>query len=262
MQRFAIFVDAGYLFAGGSDCVFETQKKRSELSLEVEKTIDLLKKKAATLCTSQSSLLRIYWYDGANGNRLSTDQQIIANTNDVKLRLGIINSAGQQKGVDAKIVTDLVELSRNRSISDAVLLGGDEDLRIGIELAQEYGIRAHLLCIDQAGTSPTLKQECDTVTFLKKEEISLILSIREAPPIVTNNNATTIPEVVQQYIDSLSSKDRQDLQQVLSTPSASIPREHDGKLLGKARDALGGDLTPDEKKELRSEFKKIIGATP
>ena len=46
---------------------------------------------------------------------------------------------GRQKGVDSLIVTDLIELARNHAISDAVLLAGDEELRIGVQIAQSLG---------------------------------------------------------------------------------------------------------------------------
>ena len=66
----------------------------------------------------------------------------------MKLRLGIVNLAGQQKGVDSLIVTDLVELARNHAITDAILLSGDEDLRIGVQIAQSFGVRVHLIRIE------------------------------------------------------------------------------------------------------------------
>ena len=56
---------------------------------------------------------------------------------NVKLRLGQLNSAGQQKGVDSLIVTDLMELARNKAISDAVVVTGDEDIRIAVQIAQK-----------------------------------------------------------------------------------------------------------------------------
>jgi uncharacterized LabA/DUF88 family protein len=64
------------------------------------------------------------------------EQLSLAEADNVKPRLGQINDFGQQKGVDSLIVTDLVELSRNGSIGDALLLSGDEDVRIGVEIAQ------------------------------------------------------------------------------------------------------------------------------
>ena len=76
--------------------------------------------------------LRVYWYDGVIGYKGPTLQQTdLAHLDNVKLRLGFVNSFGEQKGVDSLIVTDLIELVRNHAISDAVLLSGDEDIRIG-----------------------------------------------------------------------------------------------------------------------------------
>ena len=96
-------------------------------------------------------LLRTYWYDGLpRANRPTPDQNEISDAADNKLRLGMVNSQGEQKGVDSLIVTDLIELARNRAISDALILSGDEDIRIGVQVAQTYGIRIHLLGIRPA----------------------------------------------------------------------------------------------------------------
>lgn len=65
----------------------------------------------------------------------------------MKVRLGFVNSVGEQKGVDSLIVTDMIALARNRAISDAVLMSGDEDLRVGVQQAQELGVRAGCLGI-------------------------------------------------------------------------------------------------------------------
>ena len=58
-----------------------------------------------------------------------------------------MNSVGEQKGVDSLIVTDMINLARNRAISDAVFVSGDEDLRVGVQQAQEFGVRVHLVGI-------------------------------------------------------------------------------------------------------------------
>ena len=47
----------------------------------------------------------------------------------MKVRLGFVNSLGQQKGVDSLIVTDMLTLARNRAVAECVLLSGDEDLK-------------------------------------------------------------------------------------------------------------------------------------
>ena len=90
---------------------------------------------------------------------------------NVKLRLGQLNSAGQQKGVNSLIVTDLMELARNKAISDAVVVTGDEDIRIGVQIAQSHGVRVHLLGIggatNKGSQSLTLQTaEADTVESL------------------------------------------------------------------------------------------------
>ena len=59
--------------------------------------------------------------------RLTADQALLASLDDVKIRLGFINSVGEQKGVDSLIVTDLIELARQKAVCDAILLSGDED---------------------------------------------------------------------------------------------------------------------------------------
>ncbi len=146
MERYGIFVDAGYLFSQGSKCLYGENVPRRELDLKNSEFVDLVKR-VATTSIDRTSLLRIYWYDALIGSSKTTPQLALARMNDVKLRLGTVNTAGQQKGVDSLLVTDLIKLSQNRAISDAVLLTGDEDMRVGVQLAQEYGIRVHLLGI-------------------------------------------------------------------------------------------------------------------
>ena len=147
MDRIAVFVDAGYLFAQGSALLTGSKKRREQLALDPASAIEALKA-VAVARAPDCKLLRIYWYDGAiGGTRQTSDQAAIAHLDDVKLRLGFINSHGQQKGVDSLIVTDLIELGRLKSISDALLLSGDEDVRIGVQIAQNHGVRVHLLGI-------------------------------------------------------------------------------------------------------------------
>jgi len=164
MERVAVFVDAGHLFAAGSALLRSSPPKRNEIALDVEAAAAYFA--ATALAMTQLPLLRIYWYDGALPVGLTTDQQLLAAAPNVKLRLGVVNCHGEQKGVDARIITDLVALARDRAMADAVLVGGDEDLRIGIELAQERGVRVHLLSVANANASINLRREADTVSEL------------------------------------------------------------------------------------------------
>jgi uncharacterized LabA/DUF88 family protein len=76
----------------------------------------------------------------------------------VKLRLGRLTK-GKQKGVDSRIVRDLIILSEERAVAVAYLVGGDEDLREGVSEAQERGVRVVLVGVEPPSTqnlSPTL----------------------------------------------------------------------------------------------------------
>lgn len=142
----AIFVDAGYLYAAAGRLVSGTEDRRT-FDLDTEGLIEALIDKARTIF-ADSRLLRVYWYDGARRRIHTAEQQAIAELPDVKVRLGNLNANNQQKGVDSLIRSDLESLARHRAISDAALIGGDEDLVSAVEAAQGYGARVHLWGIE------------------------------------------------------------------------------------------------------------------
>lgn len=160
MDRVAVFVDAGYLFAQGSTLLSGKKRPRGEINLDHEKVAAELRQFAERV--SDLKLLRVYWYDGTSSG--PTPQHIaLAFTPRVKVRLGFVNSSGQQKGVDSLIVTDMLLLARNGAMAEAVLISGDEDLRVGVQQAQEYGAVVHLVGIKPArgSQSVALMQEAD-----------------------------------------------------------------------------------------------------
>lgn len=142
----AIFVDAGYVYAAAGLLVAGTEDRRA-FDLDAEGLIEAFIDKARTIF-ADSRLLRVYWYDGARRRIHTPEQQSIAELPDVKVRLGNLNANNQQKGVDSLIRTDLESLARHRAISDAALVGGDEDLVSAVEAAQGYGARVHLWGIE------------------------------------------------------------------------------------------------------------------
>ncbi|WP_240136689.1 NYN domain-containing protein [Streptomyces sp. MUM 178J] len=144
----AIFVDAGYVYAAAGLLVTGTEDRRA-FDLDAEGLIDAFIDKARTIF-ADSRLLRVYWYDGARRRIHTAEQQSIAGLPDVKVRLGNLNASNQQKGVDSLIRGDLESLARHRAISDAALVGGDEDLVSAVEAAQGYGARVHLWGIEAA----------------------------------------------------------------------------------------------------------------
>jgi hypothetical protein len=202
---------------------------------------------------------------------------------DVKLRLGFINSVGQQKGVDSLLVTDVVELSRNGAICDALLLGGDEDLRIGVQIAQSFGVRLHLIGIEPSRGSQSLqlRQEVDTKYEISSLQVQTFLSLIPAtvppqPIVVTPTSTSTVTVAshtgsvqnisvgsatletsLDQGIDGvivkLNPADIADLNKAL-VGTLSVPALYDRRVLASCRSALGRDLTMDEKKLMRNRF--------
>ena len=280
MDRVAVFVDAGYLFAQGSTALSGSKKARIALIINAPHAIDSLKTMAEERA-SGCRLLRVYWYDGAiGGARPTTDQALLANLNDVKLRLGFVNSLGQQKGVDSLIVTDLIELARLGSITDAVVLSGDEDIRVGVQIAQNYGVRVHLLGIvpSRGSQSNQLLQEADTTAEWSAETIHSFLSIREdnaeevesvtaqTPPVVpaaTPNSAgdthRQIEATVRVCVEALSAADLQGITAYWKT-DRGVPSDLDRKMLPRCGAAIGRKMERDEIKHMRSCFRRLVSS--
>ena len=268
-MRVAVFVDAGYLYAEGAKAVEVPSHGRDMVDLAIPGVLDKLKTTAREKAGS-ASLLRIYWYDGVRGGVVSTEQNNIADSDDVKLRLGTVSPFGQQKGVDSLIVTDLVELARNQVISDAVLLSGDEDVRIGVQLAQNFGVRVHLLGIESKGGNQarTLRQEADTTTEWSRAEIGEFLTpkatFHEAAASkdldeTSDNDGDTTPtldDVIVAFVDILTSGQLNSIAALGERDS--IPYETDSLLLGRSKGALDRDLDHRERQYLRHEFKKAV----
>jgi uncharacterized LabA/DUF88 family protein len=272
MDRVAIFVDAGYLFAQGSACLLGQKQPRNSIVLDAAVAIQELKE-IAKAKTPGCSLLRVYWYDGAIfGSKPTTDQVTLANLDDVKLRLGFINSHGQQKGVDSLIVTDLIELARLKSISDAILVSGDEDVRVGVLIAQNHGVRVHLVGIHPArgSQSPQLMQESDTTIELHKETMGKFLSKRADTPmpateagfgddaaaaamIDTAADKAIIERTVSEFVQSLDQSELLGVETFWKT-ERGVPADLDKKLLPKSGQSIGRKLQKDEIRYMRSHF--------
>ncbi|MGB6026421.1 MAG: NYN domain-containing protein [Candidatus Sulfotelmatobacter sp.] len=252
---------------------------RTQLKLDAPEIIAQLT--ALALAESPGvSLLRIYWYDGA-GSRPTTEHLVLANTDNVKLRLGSINSAGEQKEVDSLLVTDLIDLARNQSICDATVVTADTDVRIAVQIAQTFGVRVHLIGLEpsRVSQSPSLRQEADTVHEIAKADVSKFLKVlvvaTPKPAVATGPSAMpaapkpslskvgpikTIDQVIDEAIQQTLAPPNSDISALKAALSAStgVPMEYDKRLLGTCRTLLGRDLTGDERREMRSLFKKKV----
>ncbi len=280
MSSVAVFVDAGYLFAQGS--VALTGAKKPRIALRLNETAALAELNAIAHAKSGNlPLLRVYWYDGSRSSTgLTLEHSTLAHTDYIKLRLGVMNSMGQQKGVDSLIVTDLIELARNHAINDAVLLSGDEDVRVGVSIAQSFGVRLHLIGIApcRGSQSPALMQEADTTTEWDAAVIGRFLSVVPESHVVIATDPTA-PNVVsappaalsidpstRAAIDVVAISIHTALDSAAITgvrtfwaTSNGLPHELDSKLLGRCRSEVGRNMTFEEKRYARRKLSGLIG---
>lgn len=275
MGRVAVFVDAGYFFAQGSTAIWGAKQRRATLDLNEAETVDQLTSLAHGVATD-ATLLRIYWYDGAGPKGPTLEQLRIARLDNIKIRLGFINSRGQQKGVDSLIVTDLVDLARNRAMNDAILLAGDEDIRIGVQIAQSLGVRVHLLGIEpsRGSQSAQLIDEADTTDEWDAATMQKMLSRRvPAAPAAAPALAAVADDLpstgnaqldihVDGFFTTLNATDIAGIKAYWAARNPGIPREFDGKLLATARAELGHDLSENEKRSARSRLTVSVKAAP
>jgi hypothetical protein len=264
MDRVAAFIDAGYLFAQGSALITGRKRIRGDLTLDTAQVVGAIGAFAERV--AQVPLLRIYWYDGTSTG--PTGQHItLAHMPGVKIRLGFVNRAGEQKGVDSLIVTDMINLARNRAMTDAVLLSGDEDTRVGVQQAQEFGVRVHLLGINPARGSQSifLLQEADTTHEWFDADVRVFMAhtprnvgdpAPSAPATLSAAGVSVDASLGSVALASAAAIARNSLEALVAgyRSGAKIPRELDARMLARARNAIGRDLDAKQKKELRATF--------
>jgi hypothetical protein len=160
-----LFVDVGYLLAAVGETHLGTTS-RSDIMCDYDGLCQAL----AGHVRSRGEdwpLLRTYWYDASVGGTPSPEHDRIAALPGLKLRLGRL-VRGSQKGVDSRIVRDLIVLARDRVVRAAYLIAGDEDVREGVAEAQDNGVRVVLLGIEGMSPSYTLVQEVDEHSVLPR----------------------------------------------------------------------------------------------
>jgi len=273
MSRFAVFVDAGYFYAAGAVAVSGSPASRHNVSINsTGELARAIADRASGQCAN-SALLRIYWYDAIQGPRMSLEQATLAKEPGVKVRLGSLNAQGEQKGVDSLVVTDLIELARNKAIADAVVVSGDEDLRIAVQVAQSFGVRVHILAVGDAArnVSPSLQMEADSVESLEPAWLARHLTVRgestaraatgpqqaQSKQAAAPAAAMSLPEaanaVAQELLRPLQPGDISALFAHFAGDQ-SVPPEFDRKLIAKTATRIGRQLEAAEKRQIRGVF--------
>jgi uncharacterized LabA/DUF88 family protein len=270
-KQTAVFVDAGYLCMAAGQAAAGQSVQRRHVRLHLKEAIARITA-ACTELGNGAPLLRIYWYDGCpGGNRKTAEHEEIARWPDVKLRLGTINREGKQKGVDTKLVLDLVELATNRAISDAIILGGDEDLREGVLRAQALGVRVHVVGItcENNNQSQDLLAEADRILLWSTKEAKELVEIVPEPNDArhearqdSRNESTEQPidpAIIEAAEEAAGKANLDDIQRYWKLHDNGLPADVDGRLLATARGHLGGrSLNENERKQLRAHHLTLI----
>ena len=170
MDRCALFVDAGYLLADGAMAVHGTHRRES-VTWDYPGLLQLLANLAME--RSRMPLLRCYWYDSTVEGRPTQDHDALADLPGVKLRLAKMRP-GRREGVEGEIHRDLTTLARNKAVSDAMVVSGEEDLAEVIADVQDMGMRVTLVHIATDGNSEiprALRQECDDIVEINAAQL-------------------------------------------------------------------------------------------
>ena len=291
LLQIAVFVDAGYVYAQGSALLKGQRLRRELIRLSEAVVLEQLTGTARDVAPD-ARLLRIYWYDGLpRAHRPSMEQDLIGQSRNAKLRLGLVNSRGQQKGVDSLIVTDLIELARNQAISDALILSGDEDIKIGVQVAQTFGVRVHLLGIKPArgSQSDSLMMEADTCHEWDETVVSqwmhcddvaaeaagsssladmgvvespdtarLAAGQRGSEAMAPDDFRAIVTSEADSIIAALGAPDLDRHVKYLNANPGRIHYDVDRPTLARLRNRLGRDLTDGERKEYRQMLATVL----
>jgi hypothetical protein len=203
--------------------------------------------------------LRTYWYDAAVDARPTLEHSRIALVPYVSLRVGRLTTDGRhQKGLDLMIYRDLVRLARERAISRAYVLGGDDDLRDGIGEVKELGVQVVLLGFagdegsDQSGL---LVREADEVALLPAEAWQPHFRTAGAADAADDADVARARELGERFAHEwVRRASRREVEEVLERFPA-VPKELDIALVVYAERQLGPlRRRPDLKQEVRGTF--------
>ena len=169
LERTMVYVDTSYLLASFYNS-WETGA-RSQLEIDLPEVVAVLGKMIKDQLAQP--IHRQYWYDGIPDSGPHRYQRALRSCDGVQLRTGQLIEWGErrtQKGVDTRLVADMVVASCSKQVSDMVLVSGDADMIPGVQEASDSGIRVHLYGFGWDSMSSALRHSCDTTTILDPRE--------------------------------------------------------------------------------------------
>lgn len=201
LERTLVFVDTSYLLASFYNS-WEIGA-RAQLEIDLPEVVATLGK----MITNQlhQPIHRQFWYDGIPDTGPHRYQRALRTCDGVQLRTGQLIEWGErrtQKGVDTRLVADLVVNGMSEKFTDFVLVSGDADMIPGVEEVTSRGGRMHLYGFGWDSMSSALRHACDTTTILDPREDfaeAMRLQVLEGPlpPSIRErplNDATPLDE--------------------------------------------------------------------
>lgn len=245
-------VDAGFLLAGAAQRI-NGNPIREKIVVDHGRLV------AGLITTANSGtnreFLRLYWYDASHTGQIDADQAKVAELPGTKVRLGRL-VRGVQKGVDSRIIADMMRLAWRKAVDHIFLISGDEDIVEAVEEAQAHGCRVTLIGIKGIAQSQMLIHAADELMTLDDEILTSC--------IVSNGSdfSTAIAAGEEFARTWLMSADTAIVQMLLSQSSMTIPSEIDAQLIKSADTVLGGILRgqPALRDSVRAGFWSVLEA--
>ena len=285
----AIFVDAGYMFALGSIALSGSALPRMRVGVNIDSLQESVKRVVRDVAGGKP-IVRTYWYDNSTSNRFMSNEQLkIGEIDGIKLRLVALHQQNLKTGAASAIARDVIELSSKGSISDALIFARNDMLRTAIEIAQSFGVRAHILEIFPEETSQFsfVKFDVDTLTSWTSTDLKKILFEQDTPPeaefhgpamgrhsvggsegrhLIRLRNTSVPPEteekinnVVGAFIEELFEDELEQCMEFWRT-GRGVPNTYDKSLLIECRNSLERNLTDAERQVMRSSFREKVEA--
>lgn len=169
LERTLVFVDTSYLLASFYNS-WEIGA-RAQLEIDLPEVVATLGKMITTQLNQP--IHRQFWYDGIPDSGPHRYQRALRTCDGVQLRTGQLIEWGErrtQKGVDTRLVADLVVNGMSEKFTDFVLVSGDADMIPGVEEVTSRGARMHLYGFGWDSMSSALRHACDSTTILDPRE--------------------------------------------------------------------------------------------
>lgn len=265
--KMSILVDAGYLLMACESLSKNWNQKRGH-DFDGAAAIVALRKALAPHFGIEALNAEVLWFDAVVEGAAYRHSDVERGA--AKIRLGRI-SHNRQKGVDALLAMEILELAHEDPEGTTVLISGDEDLLPAVERASGLGRRTVLTTVDgnphDCAPSRRLVAACADHRLLSAVSARGLVGLdadgspRQARGAAASEEAAadllreTASDVVEELLRTGEAKELFGL-----ASNATLPHRVDARLLLTARIKMGRLLNDKERAALRRIFLAAVAA--